>query len=934
MTLYRIVRALYRWWWLVVATVLVAGMSSYLGTRALPRMFTSRATLVVGQVLQSPNPSAADISTGQMLAKSYADLARREPVLRASLEALGLDWDWTTLRSLVSSRAIPNTTLVELVVKDTDPERARVFVNEITNQLILQSPTGTNPQKEVERQFVLGQMRDLQAGIQKGQQQIRDLDNVIAKATSARQIEDTRSQQMAIQAQISTWQATYARLGVVLQEGAPNSLGVIEMAQAPQPVDSPTLLNVVVAALVGLVLSSGVGLVLEFVDDSLKTADDVRRVLNLASLGSIPRIKRSDGSSPLVMVTDPRSPTAEAFRMLRTNLLTDPSIRSGRTLLLTSCSPGEGKSLIAANLAACFAQSGKYVILVDADLRRPTLHQVFQLKNEAGLSSVLKNQVRLEDALQTAPIDNLWVLTSGPLPDDPGELLESKRMLELIESLEQHAHIVIFDSPPVMAVGDATVLGPRLDSTLLVVDSGSTRQPSARHSQDALKAAKAHLSGAILNRILVRDGGYSYDYYGEDGKRSRQRTRRESPQTKLGVPAVARPIPNVPPRQLSGVPLSMAVVKEVERPFSGALPGPRRTVPSPEIKPSPASTRSHTVKAPMVQRVVRTATVGHQAGAPSMAPRVPVTRPSIIASGLRRRDLVAGYIAGHRRLALALVGVGLGAVLVAVFASSLFQRNALRGIQSPTATGVAAQATTSRVVSASAVDLTATVAAKETASAILKTEEAQARSAAATGTAEAGATATQSASNALAAQLALGLLSCDRIDFAILESPADVTSTTSGDATIAFTWRVRNRAVLSNCKWGSDGQETRLFRAAEVGGQLRTNVPVRLEWIGNDEYYLSLNTLLGKGKYDLRWRLLLPKTNLPGGPEFAAKVLVLAPTFTPSPTLVFPTAAPTFTPVPAATACPTTVFACHCRQVCSGRKCDTECDECTTSECK
>ena len=203
MLLERLAQVLIKWWWLIIASVLAASISTFLGTRALPFTYTSRTTLMVGQTLQSPDPNAAEFSTGQVLAQSYADLAKREPVLRATLDTLGLKWDPATLNGMVGSRPILGTSLLEISVTDTDPERARVLVDEIANQLILQSPAGTDPQKEANRQFVLRQIQELRTRIKASQQEIRELDDVIAKASSARQIQDARSQQMAIQTQLS-----------------------------------------------------------------------------------------------------------------------------------------------------------------------------------------------------------------------------------------------------------------------------------------------------------------------------------------------------------------------------------------------------------------------------------------------------------------------------------------------------------------------------------------------------------------------------------------------------------------------------------------------------------------------------------------------------------------------------------------------------------
>ena len=522
MELRQIVSALLRWWWLLLASMAVAGASAYLGSRSTPRMYMAHTTVMVGQALQNPNPTSSDFYTGQVLAQSYADLAKREPVLRATLSALGLKWDWGYLKEMVTGRVIPGTQLLELAVVDSDPQRAKVLADEMVTQLIRQSPAGSDPEKEAERQFMLSQIEDLKSNIKNSQDEIRQLDDVIAKATSARQIQDARSRQAALQTQISSWQATYAQLSTNLQRGAPNFLSVVEPAQIPtQPVGTRMAYNILLAMTIGLVLSASAAVLLEYLDDSLKTADDVRHTLGLKVLGSLARIQGDEYLDKLVVAREPRSPAAEAYRVLRTNLQFSAG-STLRTFLVTSANPLEGKSLTTANLAVALAQSGQRVILVDADMRRPTQHHIFGLENQVGLSNVLEGgDVSLEELVQPVAMSDLSVITSGPIPDHPSDLIGSERMSNLTELLQQYADVVVFDSPPVMAVADAAILASRLDGVLLVVDAGSTRRGAARHCKETLDSVGAHLLGVAINRLSALRGGYYY-YSEEEGRRKRR----------------------------------------------------------------------------------------------------------------------------------------------------------------------------------------------------------------------------------------------------------------------------------------------------------------------------------------------------------------------------------------------------------------------------
>ena len=515
-----------KWWWLIVTSVIVAGVASYLGTRATPRMYQSRTTLMVGQVLQNPNPSTSEFYTGQVLAQSYVDLARREPVLKATLEALKLQWDWMALQAMVSSRVVPGTQLLEIAVSDTDPQRAKALASEVAHQLILQSPAATDPQKEADRQFILSQIEDLKTNIKKSQDEIRQLDDMIAKSNSAREIQDARSRQTALQTQVSTWQATYNGLLTNLQQGTSNFLSVVEPAQTPlYPVGPGTGYSVLLAVAIGLVLSGGAAFLLEYLDDTLKTPDDVRQVLGLTVLARIARIEGQDYAEKLVTAKQPRSPVAAAYRVLRTNLQFSAVDRPLCTLMVTSSSPQEGKSLVSANLAVAMAQSGKRVTLVDADLWRPCQHHIFEMDNTEGLTSVLlSDDASLVSVLQPGPVENLSILLSGPMPPNPSDLLGSKRMGDLIETLQRQTDVVIFDSPPVMADADATILAARLDGVLLVVDSGGTRRGPAQRSKEALEAVGARLAGVVLNRLSRGEASHYYYYSSEDGRRRKRRS--------------------------------------------------------------------------------------------------------------------------------------------------------------------------------------------------------------------------------------------------------------------------------------------------------------------------------------------------------------------------------------------------------------------------
>lgn len=218
---------------------------------------------------------------------------------------------------------------------------------------------------------------------------------------------------------------------------------------------------------------------------------------------------RTAADSALITLREPSSAAAEAYRTLRTNILFSSLDRPLHTLLITSTAPNEGKSTTLANLAVTMAQAEQRVLVVDCDLRRPSLHSIFGLPNERGLTSALLEQGEGSLPIQETSVPGLQLLPSGPLPPRPADLLGSRRMGVLIERLRAAADIVLFDTPPVVAVTDAAVLAPRVDGVLLVLYAGHTRRDRARQARQVLEKVKANIVGVVLNGAPLEQG-YSY----------------------------------------------------------------------------------------------------------------------------------------------------------------------------------------------------------------------------------------------------------------------------------------------------------------------------------------------------------------------------------------------------------------------------------------
>ncbi|MFB4167248.1 CpsD/CapB family tyrosine-protein kinase [Virgibacillus sp. JSM 102003] len=224
---------------------------------------------------------------------------------------------------------------------------------------------------------------------------------------------------------------------------------------------------------------------------------------------------RNNKMRHLITNLNPRSPISEQYRTIRTNLQFSSVDEDLQTMLVTSPGPGEGKSMTTANLAVVYAQQGKKVLLVDADLRKPTIHYTFRLDNLKGLSNVLVGETPLADVINPSEIENLDLVSCGPIPPNPSELLASNRMQQLLNDASGMYDIILFDTPPVMAVADAQILANLCDGSILVVRSKQTENEAAAKSIEQLQSAKSKVLGTILNDRDKKEANYYY-YYGKN----------------------------------------------------------------------------------------------------------------------------------------------------------------------------------------------------------------------------------------------------------------------------------------------------------------------------------------------------------------------------------------------------------------------------------
>jgi capsular exopolysaccharide synthesis family protein len=341
---------------------------------------------------------------------------------------------------------------------------------------------------------------------------------VLGKPVEGEPVNSTRLSQL--EKMLSLYQEIYINLLTSIEsvrlarlQNTPNVVQIEAAALPSEPIRPKPLQNTLLAAALGLMLAAGIVFLIEYLDDTIKSVDDVERLLQLPVVGYIARMQYGpDSDERLYVVRQPRSPVAEAFRSLRTNLEFSSVDKPLRRLLVTSASPNDGKTTIAANLAAIMAQGGKRVILLDADMRKPQVHRFLGVSNRVGLSDVFRGSIPMSMVLQTSDrAKDVTVVTSGSLPPNPTELLASSRMDQILDELGERGDIMVIDGPPSL-VADVQVLASKVDGVVIVVQPGHTHADEAVATLEQLARTGAHVVGVVFNRI-PRDRFYYYGGY-------------------------------------------------------------------------------------------------------------------------------------------------------------------------------------------------------------------------------------------------------------------------------------------------------------------------------------------------------------------------------------------------------------------------------------
>ena len=452
MNLRRYGRVLRHRWWMIVICPIVAALAAGAVSLVLPPVYEAHVALLVrpAQPLATTDPGVASLTTDQ-ISKTYAALMTERPLLVLVSKQVGLTIRPEDLAKEINVTPQPNTQILDVAVRDTNPALARDLANQLVADLV-----------------------DEVKGFQK------------------------------------------------LETQNPNSrsgddLVVVSPAVLPdRPVSPNVPLNVVIACVAGLLATLGIAFLLDYLDQSIKSDEELSERVGLVAVGHIAFVPAGQGKGGELVTLDASSHASEAYKALRTSLLFSAIDQDLKVIVITSAEQGEGKSRTAANLAVALAHAENKTLLVDADFRRPSQHRIFGRIRNVGLSNLILRDVNPDEAISSVEaVPNLWLLTSGPTPPNPSELLGSGRMKELMAQLSEAFSYVIVDTPPVNAVTDASILAASASGTILVVEQGRTTVPALLHAKQVLARVRAHTIGAVINKVRAHTGAYSYDsgYY-------------------------------------------------------------------------------------------------------------------------------------------------------------------------------------------------------------------------------------------------------------------------------------------------------------------------------------------------------------------------------------------------------------------------------------
>lgn len=506
---------------LVAQTFVMTVLAVFLFSTLQTPLYAASAALVA-----SP-PDYSGIFTNAPLRGISRDPMRRiatQIEMFSSLEVANtaaklLQEDQKTVQDLLHNTKVSQvgqTDVLKIQAIDPDPERAAVLANAMADAF-------ATFQANRSVQTITQLTAEISSKLEEARNHLSELDGSLAAALAARNAQEAERLMAERDAIVRKThdldgQVDSLQIQASLQQ---QQLSIIERAAAPDSPSSPrTKRNLFLGGIAGVIIGVGLALLKDFLDDSIRDLTSLEELGGIPAVGVIPNIfpdQKKKHASTAPAIAQMQTPAAEAFRRLRTNLQFLGLDQPIRALGITSARANEGKSTVIVNLAASLAHAGLRVIIVGADLRKPSLHKVFHTQNKQGLSTLLTGKIRVEDVLIPVTVDGtrtqLWFLPSGPIPPNPAELLGSKRMGEIITDLTNRCDLLLCDMTPTLPVSDACVLAPKLDGVLLLAKAGVTKHNEVTTTRDSLTKVGTRLLGVILNQVDAHSTNNKYSYY-------------------------------------------------------------------------------------------------------------------------------------------------------------------------------------------------------------------------------------------------------------------------------------------------------------------------------------------------------------------------------------------------------------------------------------
>jgi len=526
------------WLWLLVLSALVTGFVGYLMVKDRPAAYQAKAKLLVGPGIDAPNPDLGALRTGGQLMQTYAELVATTPFLQAVIDKLELNISASELGRMIDVRTNQDTQILIITVTHNEPVTAIAIANAAAEEMVARSPSADDSPTSILNAQMRGQAARLEQIIANSDATIDKLEADLTALTETEgqglivlQTEDYLEKQRLIVEQLSAERgrlsdalAALTQLYDSLKLAPTNQVKIVEPAVSSEVVLAQPRLTVLIAAGAGLVLALLVAFTFEFFNDSINSSDELAKVTGLPILGTISKIKPLEhaGSNRLAVFDQPESRTAENYRMLGTKLLSRTrrfrkvhNLSRGenqffdekqnlKSLLISSSQPEDDNREFASNLAVALEQAKHKVILVDADLSNPTIHQHFDLGDQPGLSDLLlDSEADLRSTL--VPWSKyLSILTSGSkFEDEVGrsfELLASNKMSELIREIEMEAEIVIVSAPPILSSANTLVLASCVDGVIIVVREGRSRRERVVDAIESLRELEIKIVGVVLDQ--------------------------------------------------------------------------------------------------------------------------------------------------------------------------------------------------------------------------------------------------------------------------------------------------------------------------------------------------------------------------------------------------------------------------------------------------